>query len=274
MLDLCPWDELTAQCFRRVKNFKRQQNLRWRENRQVELTDTITSIVRHVLEKKPERIPGTEDVSPYTGVPDTYVDEVIKYYRVESRRIVKLLAGDSTSWEKLYPIIRGYTIKYLVSSYNLTYYWVSFDTLVHDVISRTYTKLANSHFRSYCYDCPLDTWIGQYAVYTTRELLRDHIQYANMHPSLEEHLPGTNGLTKSDVIPDDDAQDEIDKRQDRLAVEQAIQAHLPPDQAEVMFRSLAGESPADIARAMERTRNAVYILRARAIKTLRFHLRN
>lgn len=269
MLDCHSWDELTEQCFRRVKNYKRQHDLRWSEPRQVQLTHTITSIVWYIREEKPLRIPGTEDISPCTGVPDTYIDDVIKYYRAESQRIAKLSAGDSASWQELYPIIRGYTFRHLLSSRSLTYYQMSLETLAHDVISKTYVKLANSQFRSFCYDCPLDTWIGRYAIHTTQELLRDYFRYADFHFSLEESLPGTNGLAKSDIIPDDRAQSEMESRQKRLAVEQEIRACLPPSQAEVITRTLAGESTAEIARAMRRTHNAIYILRARAVKTLR-----
>lgn len=271
MLDCHPWDELTAQCFRRVKNYKRQQNLRWDEHRQVELTHAITPIIRYVRERKPVRIPGTEDVSSGTGVPDTYVDEVIKYYRAESKRVSRLRDGDSASWLQLDPVIREYTLKRLTRSYNPVYYQTPLETLVTEVVNQTYVKLTESEFESFCFDCPLDAWIGNYAVRTALELLRKHIRYARRHYSLEDFITGTNGLMLGDAITDLRAQIEMEQSHARLVIEQ-IRGCLSSDQSEVISRMLTGESTADIAQAMGRTRNAIYSLRSRAIQALRNQL--
>lgn len=61
--------------------------------------------VSNLVDKNRKRFQKGAVLNPNTGVPDAYIDDVVKYYIQEAPRVAALSAGDAQAWDKVLMIL-------------------------------------------------------------------------------------------------------------------------------------------------------------------------
>lgn len=216
------------------------------------------------------RISGDPPTDPATGVPDAHVDAVLRTLLAEGPRIAALRAGDDVAWAAMLALVARRVRARLRRIHAAGALPAPFDDLVDDLTLRCVARIWE-RLDAYPFDTPLDAWVSRfvrYEVSTVRRsaAFRHRARARSLDGPLNPGAPDTRTL--GDALPDGRAARAAERLDARLAVEAGLST-LPPDQREVVRRGLAGQTAADAARAMGRTRNAVYVLRHRAIAALR-----
>jgi DNA-directed RNA polymerase specialized sigma24 family protein len=216
------------------------------------------------------RIPGDQPPDPATGVPDAHVDAVLRTIVAEGPRIAALRAGDDVAWAAMLALVDRRVRARLRRVYAGGAYLTPFDDLADDLTLRCVARIWE-RLDAYPFDAPLDAWISRFVHYEVsaalrRAAFRHNARARSLDAPLTPHAPDARSL--GDTLPDRRAAHLAERLDVRLAVEAGMAA-LPPDQREVVRRGLAGQPVPHIARVMGRTRNAVYVLRHRAIAALR-----
>jgi DNA-directed RNA polymerase specialized sigma24 family protein len=272
MTDTTRRDELLEQCLRRVKNYRTQHGQVWSEQYQVKLAEEVAGIIRGTLARKPNRITGEAGSAVQADVPAKYVDDVIGYHQAEFSRVGRLKEKGDPLWLDLVGPIESYARRWLADHYLPGFYSISFDHLVLEIVSQTFVRVKDSEFEGYCYDCPLNAWVANFAHHVGQELLGDHIKYQQKIQPLETVLPGMDEVEVGDTISDPAVQIQLDQMMARLVIEQALPA-LSSDQAEVIRLMLDHQSVEEIAYAMSRSPKAIYSLKERAVVSMRRYLK-
>ncbi|HEC22215.1 MAG TPA: RNA polymerase sigma factor [Chloroflexi bacterium] len=209
------------------------------------------------------RIPLNMPPNPQTGVPDQYVDEVIKHVIEEGARVEALKRKDGKAWEWalrfLHTRVRSYLFRH----------GVPVDpTSVEDLVQICALKLWLSLER-YPYDSQLEAWLSVFAAREVHNWCRSPgFRWTVSTLSLEELGAGLYASPSGDTIPDERAYQSFRARERWLTIEAGL-SRLSPAQRDLVLRQLSGQTTPEIAQAMGCTRNAVYKLRQRAVAELR-----
>lgn len=223
-----------------------------------------------IITQNRRRIPGDHPTDPATGVPTAYVDAVLRTLLAEGPRIAALRAGDDVAWAAMLSLIAHRVRARLRHIYVSGVYLTPFDDLADDLTLRCTARIWE-RLDAYPFDTPLDAWISRFVRFEVSAALRKatfrhNARARSLDAPLTPHAPNTPSL--GDLLPDGHSARLAERLDVRLTVEAGLST-LPPDQREVVQRGLDGQPVSDIARIMGRTRNAVYVLRHRALSALR-----
>ncbi len=222
-----------------------------------------------IITQNRRRIPGDHPTDPATGVPDAYVDAVLRTLLAEGPRIAALRAGDDVAWAAMLSLVARRVRARLRHIYVSGAYLTPFDDLADDLMLRC-TARVWERLDAYPFDTPLDAWISRFVRYEVSAALRKaafrhNARARSLDAPLTRYAPDSASL--GDLLPDRCAVRLAERLDARLTIEAGLST-LPPDQREVVQRGLSGQPVSDIARIMGRTRNAVYVLRHRALSAL------
>jgi RNA polymerase sigma factor (sigma-70 family) len=255
-----PGEALVRQCMRRVRVCC--------PGADVDQGDMARRAARIITQNR-RRIPGDSLPDPVTGVPNAYVDAVLRTLLAEGPRIAALRAGDDVAWAVMLSLITHRVRARLRRIYVSGAYLTPFDDLADDLMLRCTARIWE-RLDAYPFDAPLDAWISRFVRYEVSAALRKaafrhNARARSLDAPLTPHAPDSTSL--GDVLPDGHSARLAERLDVRLTVEAGLST-LPPDQREVVQRGLDGQPVSDIARIMGRTRNAIYVLRHRALSAL------
>jgi len=212
-----------------------------------------------------DRIPANISCNPETGVPDSYIDEIIHFVTVEGVRVAALKIGKAEAWHKMLDLVlrRVYTS---LRRYNTGLADVG--DLAGELLQHCACLIWESIDR-YHWDSSLDAWVSRLVTYEVACMCRSsRFKRDSTALSLEYTPPGEpNNLTLVETLPDARAETELGTLDAWLMLEAGWDV-LSVDQQEVVRRRLQGEDIASIAAAMGRSPNAIYKLQQRASASL------
>jgi RNA polymerase sigma factor (sigma-70 family) len=255
-----PGEALVRQCMRRVRVCCPSASM--------DQGDTARRAAQIVTQNR-RRIPGDHPTDPATGVPNVYVDAVLRTLLAEGPRIAALRAGDDVTWAAMLSLIARRVRSRLRHIYVSGAYLTPFDDLADDLALRCTARIWE-RLDAYPFDAPLDAWISRFVRYEVSAALRKaafrhNARARSLDAPFIPHVPDSASL--GDLLPDRRAALLAERLDARLTIEAGLST-LPPDQREVVQRGLSGQPVSDIARVMGRSRNAVYVLRHRALSAL------
>ncbi|MBN1431021.1 MAG: sigma-70 family RNA polymerase sigma factor [Anaerolineae bacterium] len=254
-------DELYSQCLQRVRAHFTQHSESVSVVRTTNAAHWLFDRVKHNIDRVPVNVP----CHPITGIPNSYIDEIIHYVTAEGSRVVALKIGQAETWNKMLDLVmrRVYTS---LRRYNTAQ--SDLENLAGELIQHCACLIWEAIDR-YHYDSSLDAWVSRLVTYEVACTCRSsQFRHDSTSLSLESPLPGeTDRLTLIEMLSDDRAERELGVVDTWLILEAGWNT-LSMDQQEVVRRRLLGEGIASIANAMGRSPNAIYKLQQRASASL------
>jgi RNA polymerase sigma factor (sigma-70 family) len=254
-----PPEALQCQCLRRAKKYC--------EAKRVPGPDItpLASKVADLVHRNRDRARASSPPDPETGVPDEYVDDVIRYLLQEEALVNALKAGESQAWEELLDLLaRRVTTNLRRHNVSEPHLQARADELIQHCAFLIWQALDR-----YRYDSSFEAWVSVFVATEVRSVCRSRRFRLSTHAlSWETPPPAMPGAPALGERVGDEA--EI-RRLQQLELVLTIEAGfecLSPDQRELVQRQLSGQTTRDIAREMKRTPNAIYKIRQRAIEAL------
>ena len=260
-----PEDALSLQCQRRIEAYRLHMN-HW--GRDFDQEALAAKVVRQV-ERNRHRLPSSPPPDSQTGIPDSYIDDIIRSLIEEGPWVQALLARESQAWARLLALIEKRMWSNLSSYRHVLMSAAPIEMLVEDMTN----YCANVVWRSlsrFPYDTRLEAWVSALVAFEVSTFRRS-ADFKRNHKvrSLERSLlPGPEEITLADVLPDQGADHAFERLDAELTIAAGLKL-LSPDQQEVVLRQLRGQTTEDIAREMGRTREAIHQLRHKAVTKLR-----
>jgi RNA polymerase sigma factor (sigma-70 family) len=216
------------------------------------------------------RVPQDRGSDPITGIPSSYIDVVISYALEMIPRIRLLKSGDVESWNGIFTLIRrrvGTNLKPFAPSYGPRYDGLAEELVQHCAI------VFWINLDSFTYDTNLESWVSQLVAFeVSTERRRADFKRNSTASSLDQPVGFEDGIgSLGELLPDGKAAMYSEKLDLYLTV-WAESKHLSADQREVIWLTLAGRTPQEIADYMGKKRNAIDQIRHRAVKILRKHI--
>jgi DNA-directed RNA polymerase specialized sigma24 family protein len=254
-------DKLRSQCLQRVwVHFARKD-----EAVTVSQAEMAANWVFGQVGRNQKRVPAISSGCPETGIPDSYIDEIIHFATVEGTRVVALKIGKAEAWNKMHDLIirRVYTSLRRYGSARS-----DIGSLAGEMMQHCACLIWESIDR-YHWDSSLDAWVSRLVTYEVACLCRSSSFRGDSRTlSLESTLSyEQDSLVLADTLADSHAEVEMNAVDTRLMLE-AGWSILSADQQEVVRRRLCGEGIPSIAMAMGRSANAIYKLQQRASASL------
>ncbi len=228
-----------------------------------------------LIQRNREFVPSDTPKDPYTGVPDNYVADVVKYLAEEGPFVRSLAAGDPEVWERMLALLEQRVYKYLGRHNDRGGMFIpqdSFRALAEELVQHC-AFLIWLRLDRYRYDSRFEAWVSSFVSYEVSGVCGSAgFRHNTRAVSLDVPLGSAPDFSAlGEIIPDEYTEQVFQKLDRLLALENEI-TKLSKDQRELIQRSLEGQTAADIARDMGRSENAVYKLRQRALRTLRASL--
>jgi RNA polymerase sigma factor (sigma-70 family) len=252
---------LYVQCFRRTY----AHYLRSGNNAVLMQIEKAADWLMHRVEANRQRVPANHPVNPQTGIPDSYLDELLKHAAIEGPYIMALYDGDAAAWERAACLIssrvHGYLRRHSVTSLGRE---IQAEDIIQSCSEATWHWL-----EKYTYDCKLEAWLSQCIAHRVHEICfsAGH-RRSTRSVSIEDAIKGDESLTIGDMLPDQAAQAQFSEAEIVMALEMAL-ARLPVRQQASILGAIKGETAQTIAARIGCNPNAVYKLQERARKSLR-----
>jgi DNA-directed RNA polymerase specialized sigma24 family protein len=253
-------EALHRQCLRRAQAYCRANRAK------IPTIDALIPEVARLVDQNRERAQANARPDPKTGVPDEYVDDVIRCLIREKPLVDALKAGEAQAWEALLTLItrRVYASlrRYRIAAPHLH---ARADELVQHCAMLIWQALDR-----YRYDSTFESWVSVFVAFEVGDVCKSKgFQIDARALSWDTLSAGTpEGFGLDERIPDEGAYHHF-QHLDRVLTVEAGMKYLSPDQREFIWRQLGGQTTTDIARGMARTRNAIYKIRQRTIAVLR-----
>jgi DNA-directed RNA polymerase specialized sigma24 family protein len=213
-----------------------------------------------------DRIPTGGPVNPRTGIPDSYVDLVIDYLVREGPIVDALLAKQEETWKRLRSQIRKMVIWHAARHCNLA--GERFDELVKD-LTQVCSIIFWKKLWRYPYDCDLSAWLFKFVENVVRsECNKPSFRRRGDHLSLDGPSDDSpDGPLLAEVLPDDGAMSRFEKADLLLTIRAGLRLLSKPQRALVEMQ-LGNYDNSEIALYLDRTPNAIYTIRRRAVEKL------
>lgn len=231
-----------------------------------EYIDHLTRITRHNLASgRAGRVMGQEDEP---GI-ESYVSRVAAVYRREYDQIVRLAAGDHEAWRAVFRQLSRLAYRLLVK-----YGW-SEGSAVEEAQDFAQTACGIIDNTPFTFDAPFDAWAALIVKNAVRQKARagEPLYHPERTSALEQTGQRDDDEPPETWRPDESAEHEFARVewQDWMVW---VTRHLhSPAQRQVLLETLLEEyDDEEIARRLGRSRNAVQILRHRALHTVAHHL--
>ena len=197
-----------------------------------------------------------------------YAQQILTLLAAEWERIEELRTGDTLHWRAVLQRLERRAYYWLRSAGREV--WAYGDA--SDVAAKTCEDLWQSlKCNSFPFDVPFDHWSERALLNRLREFDRKRRQHARHVVASLDHPCYEDGSTLGDLLPSADMRTWLDLESNREVLLQAC-AHLDERQARIVsLWYLEGWSAEEIAAEIGLQVNHVYVLRHRAIKTLRMH---
>lgn len=213
------------------------------------------------------RVPQDQPPDPQTGVPDSYIDEVLFFLQREGPTVGALRASDREAWVRVLALMAtrayGYLLHYGVEAGQAR-------QLAEDFAQTSGLTLWGQALERFSYDTHLDAWISQIVAYEVSQWYRSGKEQRQQRAlSLDAVTDSQVQDTLYRILPDPAAGRTLDAAEARLMLEDALAQLASQEQRQVIVWGLAGHSNAEIAEALNRSVQAVYNLRHRAMAALR-----
>ncbi len=260
-----PEDALSLQCQRRIEAYRLHMDHRSRDFDQRALA---AKVVRQV-EQNRHRVPSSPLPNPQTGIPDSYIDDIIRSLIEERPWVQALLARESQAWDRLLALIEKRVWANLSSYRHVLTSATPIEMLVEDMTNHC-ANVVWCTLSRFPYDTRLEAWVSALVAFEVSTFRRS-ADFKRNHKvrSLERSLfPGPEEITLADILPDQGADHAFERLDAELTIAAGLKL-LSPDQQEVVLRQLRGQTTEDIAREMGRTRKAIHQLRHKAVIKLR-----
>jgi DNA-directed RNA polymerase specialized sigma24 family protein len=262
------WSALVDQCVRRIR--LAANNNKWLED----LGDT-RQLARRVAQialdnGRRGRVPQGIPADPVTGMPDSYIDRILHFIKIEEPTICALRDRDNAPWAEVIMLLRTRVFGYLIRRGVEAVYARE---LAQDLAQSSATILWEQALEQYPYDTYFGAWVSRIAAYEVSRWQRSTKEQREMRAlSLDGAPDPANQQALYELLPDQTAHRFVDKI-DALLTLQAGLAQIPSDcQRETIIRSLKGQTDTEIAYALRRSKQAIYSLRQRALQSLRMSL--
>ena len=222
-----------------------------------------------IIRRNQSRVPANLEPDPASGIPDEYVDDVINALMIEGPRVTALKAGDTVTWNNLLDLIYRRAMSYLQAHYHNQEYISPLNALVEDLVLHC-AELLWLNLDRFPFDTSLDAWVSNFVANEARTLRRkaDFIHNCTARSLERSNRKSTWQRPLEDKLRDCQTTGEFEIIDRWLTLGVGLR-NLSPDQREVIRRQLLGQSVPDIAADMGRTRNAIYLLRHKAVSSLR-----
>ncbi len=260
--------ELYTQCLRRIKQGISANRYSLMESR---VDDFARWVAQQVSANQVKgRVPQNRVSDPITGIPSSYIDVVISCALEFGPYIDRLKDGNVDSWNKIFALVRrrvGINLQPYAAFYGPRY-----EGLAEELVQHCATVLWINLDR-YTYDTNLEWWVSHFvALEVSTERRRADFRRNSTVPSLDQPVGFEDEIgTLGEFLPDGKAAMYSEKLDLYLAV-WAASKHLSADQREVIWRTLSGQTPQEIADHMGKKRNAIDQIRHRAVKILREYI--
>jgi DNA-directed RNA polymerase specialized sigma24 family protein len=215
---------------------------------------------------KRDRIPPDLPVNLQTGIPDSYIDRVIDYLLREGPTVDALLAKQSETWVRVHSEVARMVIQYTSERCDLS--GERFEELVKDLTQDCSVNIWRKLWR-YPYDCDLSAWLSVFVKNMVRSACRKPpFGRSSSHLSLDDPSDDSpDGLLLAEVLPDDRAANWFEKADLLLTIHAGLRLLSKPQRALVEMQ-LGNHDNSEIAFYLDRTPNAIYTIRRRAVKKL------
>ncbi len=260
--------ELYAQCLRCIEQGVSTNQYTLIETQAEELAERIARQVS--VNQVKRRVHQDEVCDPVTGIPSSYINVIISYALEVGPKIKQLKAGDVESWNEIMVLARQ-RVNTNLKGY-AAQYGHRFHSLAEELVQKCTTVLW-MRLDGYPYDTSLESWVSQFvALEVSTERRKSDFKWNSTARSLDQPVGfGEGASTLGELLPDRNAVHHYEQVDLYLTVE-AASKHLSPDQHEVVWRTLSGQTSQDIADHMGKNRNTIYQIRYRAVKTLREYI--
>jgi DNA-directed RNA polymerase specialized sigma24 family protein len=212
------------------------------------------------------RIEDGLPTNPDTGIPDQYVDRVIGYLLSEGPVVGALLAKQSDTWAEKQAEITRMVRRHASACCGLS--GERFEELVKDLTQDCSIKIWRTLWR-YPYDCALSAWLWKFVENVVRGACRKaSFRHGNNNISLDGPPDGSlDGPLLLEALPDERALGSLEKADRELSIEAGM-GLLSRLQRLLIEMQLDGSNSREIAVYLNRTLNAIYTIRRRAVEKL------
>jgi DNA-directed RNA polymerase specialized sigma24 family protein len=262
------WSALVDQCIRRIR--LAANNSEWLEDH-----GSTRQLARRIAQialdnERRGRIPHGIPSDPVTGMPDSYIDRILYFIKIEGPTIRALRDRDNAPWAEVIKLLRARVFGYLIRRGVEAVYARE---LAQDLAQSSATILWEQALEQYPYDTHFGAWVSRIAAYEVSRWQRSTKEQREMRALSLDAAPDPGGQQALyELLPDQTAHRFVDKI-DALLTLQAGLAQIPSDyQRETIIRTLKGQTDAEIAHALRRSKQAIYSLRQRALRSLRVSL--
>jgi RNA polymerase sigma factor (sigma-70 family) len=260
--------DLYAQCLRCIEQGVSTNQYTPIETRPEEFAEWIARQVSANQAKG--RVHQDKVCDPVTGIPSSYIRVIISYALEVGPKIKQLKSGNVESWNEIWVLVRQRV------STNLRRYAAQyghrFHSLAEELVQHC-TIVLWINLDRYTYDTNLESWVSQFvALEVNTERHKSDFKWNSTARSLDQPVRAEEGFsTLGELLADGKAAMHYEKLDLYLTV-LAASKHLSPEQHEVIWRTLSGQTSQDIADHMGKNRNTIYQIRHRAVKTLREYI--
>ncbi len=264
-------------CKRRVSATVTQEQLEQSNLSASELVKQVTMIVRRNLASgRAQRVMGNGySLASFARIQwEQYIDNVIARYLTEHQRVERLVERDDAEWVSLQQLMAA-------RAYRILQRWQVSGLQPKDEVADFAQQACESIYAAvFPYDVSFDAWATM--------ILNNHIrQRYTRSQDLIDRNPSIESLDQSDTPDPDEVTSLYDTLSDptalhlfeRIDIQQEIIgaiAQLPShsQQDVIIYSSLYGWSDEQIAEHLDKTKQAIYNLRHRALQQLRQILKN
>lgn len=254
------FDTLVIQCLRRI----RASAHAFDEDPET-LAQRVAGIVRDNVARG--RVPRKPAPHPQTGVPDSYIDEVLGFIHTEGDTLHALRERDEAAWLRVMELlcVRAYT--YLMRG---GMEGAQARQLAEDLAQACSVTLWEQALERFPYDTQFEAWVSRIAAYEVSQWRRSGKEQREQRAISLDGVPDSNvQQTLYEVLPDLGASRALDEAEARMTLAGALEQLASEEQRQTVLRQLRGESDEEIASALGRSKQAIYNLRYRALRALR-----
>jgi DNA-directed RNA polymerase specialized sigma24 family protein len=260
---------LFSQCLSRLQiQYARRGGTEEGGSEQAQLEQLLAQRVQKIVQHNADegRIEEGLPADSETGIPDLYIDRVIGYLLSEGPVIDALLAKQSDTWADKHVEIEQMVRRHVSARCGLA--GERFEELVKDLTQDCSIKIWETLWR-YPYDCELSAWLWKFVENVVRCACRkSSFRHSHDNISLDSPPDGSlDGPLLIEVLPDERALGSLEKT-DLVLTIRAGYGLLSRLQRLLIELQLGGIDSPEIAFYLNRTVNAIYTIRQRAVKKL------
>jgi RNA polymerase sigma factor (sigma-70 family) len=259
---------LFSQCLSRLQIQDARQGITEDDSsEQAQLTQRALRVEKIVQRNADQgRIRNKLPANPHTGIPDAYIDRVIGYLLREGPVVDALLAKQSDTWAGKQAEIARMVRRHASARCKVS--CEQFEELVKDLTQDCSIKIWETLWR-YPYDCELSAWLSEFVKNMVRCACRKaSFRHSHNNISLDSPPDGSlDGPLLAETLADEGALKPFEQAEREMTVRAGF-GLLSRLQRRLVEMQLNGSDSPEIAVYLNRTRNAIYTIRRRAVEKL------